>query len=26
VPAGMLGPGVLALIAALVGECHVSRR
>jgi transposase len=26
VPAGMLGPGVLALIAVLVGECHVSRR
>jgi transposase len=25
-PAGMLGPGVLALIAVLVGECHVSRR
>ena len=26
VPAGMLGPGVLALIAVLVGECHLRRR
>jgi len=25
-PAGMLGPGVLALIALLIGDCHVSRR
>jgi transposase len=26
VPAGMLRPGVLALIAVLVGECHVTAR
>ena len=25
-PAGLLGPGVLALVALLVAECHVSRR
>lgn len=25
-PSGMLGPGVLALIALLIGDCHVSRR
>jgi transposase len=25
-PAGMLGPGVLSLVALLVAECHVSRR
>jgi transposase len=25
-PTGMLGPGVLALIALLVADCHVSRR